>query len=1123
MLTKSFFSKVFILFFLFCASHSFSQTPPGGVTGQSLRTWFKSNYYDGKHNQLGYDNARRKMYNYIDNHNNTITGVYSGYQVSWTYGGTGTNPAPINCEHTIPQSFFGESEPMKSDIHHLFPTYQNWNSTRSNHPFDDIDDNVTAKWMRLSNSQTTIPTSLIDEYSEYANSTFEPREDHKGNVARAAFYFYTMYPTQAGAMSLLADINVLYQWHLNDPVDAAEITRNNAVELYQGDRNPYIDYPDFVDEAWNLTPAGPSAPTNLAFSSTSSIISITWSDVSDEDGYYVYRSTDNVNYSQVSTLSANTTYYDDSNVSSGNTYYYYLKAYNGTGTSSASSIVSGQLDQGSGGGGSASDLLISEYIEGSSYNKGLEIANFTGDAVNLSQYTLKKQANGAGSWGSDLTLNGILADGDVYILVNTSAASEMKAVADLITGSGVVTFNGNDPVGLFKSGVLIDIIGVFNGGSSNFAKDITLVRNSDITDPNSSYTTSEWTTYPSNTFTYFGSHTMDVSAPCGIPSGLLASNVTVNSVDLDWNTVAEANSYNIRYKATSSGTWINTTSSSSLKSVFGLNELTDYEFQVSTVCSSGNSDFSASVYFTTLETCDIASNLVAQNITINSADLNWNDMTNAQSYDVRYRETGAPNWTTQNTVNSYFNVSGLNSNTQHEFQVQTVCSAGDAGYSSSAYFTTDEEIIVSSELLISEYIEGSSYNKAIELYNFTGSSVNLADYTLKKQSNGAGTWSSGLALSGQLPSGDVYVIANSSAGSEIMAVTDLSTSSTVMSFNGNDPVGLFKNDVLVDMLGIFDGGSANFAVNTTIVRNLSITSPNTTYTEGEWDSYGSDTFDYIGGYGISTPTTTELVYTDFESGWDVWTDGGGDCSRYTSGKYAPQGNCAADIQDNSGTSSSFYLTNGIDIHTDNYTELTIDFSFYPRSMDNSNEDFFVEYYDGSSWNIVATYAESIDFENNNIYNVSVPVYEANYNFPSNMKIRFRCDASANYDDVYIDEIRITASTGGAQRSASIARVENEVINLKQTSIVEDITPITVNLYPNPASDYVNLDIESISGEEEILIQIYNLQGQLEYSKIVQNSDLGLRITLDVSDLNKGLHFVRIQTSKKQVSHKLLIK
>ena len=234
------------------AVQMYAQTIPSNLTGEELRDWLKENYYDSEHTTLGYSTARKYMYNYIDNHDNTITCVYSGYEKSWTYGGTGTNPSPINCEHTVPQSFFDKSEPMRSDIHHLFPTYSNWNSIRSNYPFDEIDDDETTKWIYLDDSQSSIPTSNIDAYSEYKQGVFEPREDHKGNIARAIFYFYTMYPTEAGDISDVADIDVLYTWHLEDPVDEDEIERNDLIEEYQGNRNPYIDYPDIVDEAWDI-------------------------------------------------------------------------------------------------------------------------------------------------------------------------------------------------------------------------------------------------------------------------------------------------------------------------------------------------------------------------------------------------------------------------------------------------------------------------------------------------------------------------------------------------------------------------------------------------------------------------------------------------------------------------------------------------------------------------------------------------------------------------------------------------------------------------------------------------------------------------------------------------------
>jgi len=159
-----------------------------------------------------------------------------------------------------------------------------------------------------------------------------------------------------------------------------------------------------------------------------------------------------------------------------------------------------------------------------------------------------------------------------------------------------------------------------------------------------------------------------------------------------------------------------------------------------------------------------------------------------------------------------------------------------------------------------------------------------------------------------------------------------------------------------------------------------------------------------------TPTPggwVELTYDDFESGWGSYTDGGGDCRRYTGGTYAHQGSAAADIQDNSGTSSSFYHTNPIDVYSPGYTQIKVEFWFEAVSME-SGEDFWVQYYDGSTWHTVASYARGTDFSNGQFYSKEVLIDEASYTFPTDMKIRFMCDASGNKDDVYIDEIRVSA-------------------------------------------------------------------------------------------------------------------
>ncbi|MCD4818113.1 MAG: lamin tail domain-containing protein [Candidatus Cloacimonetes bacterium] len=154
-------------------------------------------------------------------------------------------------------------------------------------------------------------------------------------------------------------------------------------------------------------------------------------------------------------------------------------------------------------------LIISEYIEGSSYNKAIEIYNGTGSVVDLSAYSLEKDLNGDDSWGNTYNFSGILSNDDVFVLAHSSADQAILDVADVLN-NGVINFDGDDQVRLLKYGIEIDRIGI--SGDIDFAKDVTYVRNSDITNPQSGEqdprSNGEWTGYPQDTFDYLGSHTI---------------------------------------------------------------------------------------------------------------------------------------------------------------------------------------------------------------------------------------------------------------------------------------------------------------------------------------------------------------------------------------------------------------------------------------------------------------------------------------------------------------------------------------------------------------------------------------------------------------------------------------
>ena len=167
----------------------------------------------------------------------------------------------------------------------------------------------------------------------------------------------------------------------------------------------------------------------------------------------------------------------------------------------------------------ASELFISEYIEGSSYNKAVEIYNGTGAIVALSTYTIELYSNGATSPSASVALSGMLADGDVFVIAHASADPAILAVADA-TSSSVINFNGDDTLVLRNGGDVVDVFGQvgFDPGSQwdGGGTDDTLRRAETVctgdTNPDDAFDASvEWVIFPINTFDGLGSHT----ANCG--------------------------------------------------------------------------------------------------------------------------------------------------------------------------------------------------------------------------------------------------------------------------------------------------------------------------------------------------------------------------------------------------------------------------------------------------------------------------------------------------------------------------------------------------------------------------------------------------------------------------------
>ena len=140
----------------------------------------------------------------------------------------------LNCEHVVPQSWFDKKEPMRGDLHHLFACEPTCNSSRSNYPYYDFNDYVPEGRI----------LGIKDGCGKAEESKFEP-EYGKGIVARATLYFLIRYPNTI--KNELEDVSLLLKWHQAFPVSIYEKHRNLAIHELQGNRNPFIDFPEMAE------------------------------------------------------------------------------------------------------------------------------------------------------------------------------------------------------------------------------------------------------------------------------------------------------------------------------------------------------------------------------------------------------------------------------------------------------------------------------------------------------------------------------------------------------------------------------------------------------------------------------------------------------------------------------------------------------------------------------------------------------------------------------------------------------------------------------------------------------------------------------------------------------------
>ena len=254
--------RISIFFLLFCAiftAYSIDveeyYSTAEGKSGATLKTAL--NKIIKNHTDVGYGGLY-EVYETSDDKNGQVWDMYS--TCTWTHGNKkcGNYSSVCDCynrEHMIPQSWFDERSPMKSDAFHVYPTDGKVNGIRSNHPHSETNASPIG-----GQALGKIGSSSV---SGYSGTVYEPVDEYKGDIARTYFYFVTCYEDRLSSFDrndvLTGDTypsltswfyNLMLAWHREDPVSQKEIDRNEAVYKHQNNRNPFIDYPELAEHIW---------------------------------------------------------------------------------------------------------------------------------------------------------------------------------------------------------------------------------------------------------------------------------------------------------------------------------------------------------------------------------------------------------------------------------------------------------------------------------------------------------------------------------------------------------------------------------------------------------------------------------------------------------------------------------------------------------------------------------------------------------------------------------------------------------------------------------------------------------------------------------------------------------
>lgn len=258
---------------------------------------------------------------------------------------------------------------------------------------------------------------------------------------------------------------------------------------------------------------------------------------------------------------------------------------------------------------------------------------------------------------------------------------------------------------------------------------------------------------------------------------------------------------------------------------------------------------------------------------------------------------------------------------------------------------------------------------------------------------------------------------------------------------------------------------------------------------------------FAGGGGCTYSTINS---NNFDSGWGIWADGGTDCARINNAAHASSGTYSIQLRDN--TNTSVMTTSNQNLAA--YSELTVTFSYKAVSFE-TNEDFWLQISTngGTTYTTIADYNAGSSFVNGTRYNPSVVIPGP---FTSTTRLRFRADASADDDVVYIDDVVITGCSGGAL-----------VGGLSQSGLVEDTDAFApISLFPNPASDNITLSL-NLDTEQEVLLVLSDITGKAVWTS---RSTMGVgkqQLPISLNNLAPGAYQLSVLANGVRSTHKFV--